>query len=107
MSPPIVRLSGFTNAIEDFRRVMSDAGLTHSGEIHSDSKLHRFKADGDDHRNSWYLLHAGAPSAGAFGCWKRGIKQTWCERNGSLSQAEIQRIRQKIQDAEAKAKKET
>ena len=63
---------------EAFRRVMSDAGLTYNGEIYTDGKLHRFKANGDSGRNSWFVFRLGSPAAGAFGCWKRDIKQTWC-----------------------------
>jgi putative DNA primase/helicase len=99
--------ASLANAIEDFRRAMSDGGLMHTGEIYADGKLHRFKADGDHTRNSWYVVHAGPPAAGAFGCWKRDIKERWCERSGNFSQAELQRIRQQIKEAESKGKKET
>src|SRR5204862_2253947 len=44
---------------------------------------------------------------GAFGCWKRGVKEKWCERNGSLSQLELQRARQQWDEAESKLKAET
>ncbi|HEY5505075.1 MAG TPA: toprim domain-containing protein, partial [Sedimentisphaerales bacterium] len=27
--------------------------------------------------NGWYVLHADDPAAGNFGCWKRGISETW------------------------------
>jgi len=87
-------------ASEVFRLAMSAVGLAHTGEIYCDGKLHRFKADGDHACNSWYVLHAGPPAAGAFGCWKRGIKETWCERNGSLSQAERQDVHRRWRDAE-------
>jgi putative DNA primase/helicase len=99
--------ASFTKAIEVFRRAMSEAGLIHTVEIYADGKLHRFKADGDHARNSWYVVHAGPRAAGAFGCWKRDIKETWCERRGNFSQAELQRIRQQIKEAESKGKKET
>ena len=93
-------------ASEEFRRAMSAAGLVQAGEIYPDGKLHRFNVEGDDHRNSWYVLYSGPPAAGAFGCWKRDVKQTWCERNGNLSQAETQRIRRTWEEANAKLKKE-
>src|SRR5207244_5947427 len=94
------------DAPEVFRAAMSAAGIDYTGQIYADGKLHRFKA-GDDHaRNSWYVLNAGPPAAGAFGCWKRGLKESWCERNRSLSQAESQRARQQRQEADAKRKAE-
>ncbi|MCX7827386.1 MAG: hypothetical protein N2689_17790, partial [Verrucomicrobiae bacterium] len=65
------------NLIEAFRDAMRRAGLDHGGVVIADGKLHRFRA-GDDHRaNSWYVLHADEPAAGAFGCWKRDIKGKW------------------------------
>ena len=77
-----------STATEAFRSAMSNAGLTYTGEIYADGKLHRFKAEGDNARNSWFVFHSDPPAAGAFGCWKRGAKEKWCERNGNLSQAQ-------------------
>ena len=67
-------------ALQHFYIALRAAGLDYPGEIIADSKLHRFKAADDYERNSWYVIHAGSPIAGAFGCWKRGIKETWCEK---------------------------
>lgn len=67
------------SADEQLLAAMHAAGLDHAGEVVADGKLHRFKAAGDHQRNSWYVLHAGPPSAGAFGCWKHGFKETWCD----------------------------
>src|SRR6266481_5202514 len=93
-------------AAEDFRHAMSSAGLAYTGEIYTDGRLRRFKAEGDHAKNSWCVLYAGPPAAGAFGCWKRGLKQTWCERNGNLSLAESQQIRKRLEQAEATLKAE-
>ena len=84
-----------TTATEAFRGVMSNTGLDYHGEIYADGKLHRFKASGDHSKNSWYVLYPGFPVAGAYGCWKRGIKETWCERRGSLTQSEWQNVRER------------
>jgi putative DNA primase/helicase len=92
---------------ESFRAAMSAHGIKYSGEIYFDGRLHRFKANGDNARNSWYVLYNGSIAVGAFGCWKRGIKESWCERNGSLSLADSQRLRARRQEAEAKLKAET
>jgi len=96
-----------SNAPEMFRIAMTTVGIELAGQIYADGKLHRFKADGDDARNSWYVLYAGPPAAGAFGCWKRNFKQTWCERNGRLSPEDSQRIRQRWREAKATLKAET
>lgn len=88
------------NAPESFRAAMRAAGLDYAGPLVADGRLHRVKVEGDKSRNSWFVLHVGPPAAGAFGCWKRGIKETWSERDGSLSQAEWKEVRRRWQDAE-------
>jgi len=64
------------NTIENFRAVLHAKGIAYAGPIHPDGKLHRFKAEGDRAKNSWYVFHPAtgtAPSIAVFGCWKRGI----------------------------------
>ena len=65
---------------EAFRDAIVASGLTPPKQIVPDSKLHRFstngKNKGDD--SGWYILHPDPPVAGAFGCWRSDIKQTWC-----------------------------
>lgn len=62
-----------------FKQAMSKAGIEPPGGIIADGTLHRFTVQGDRARseNGWYLLHIDDPAAGAFGCWKRGISETW------------------------------
>jgi putative DNA primase/helicase len=95
-----------SQAGEDFRGAMAAAQIIWDGQIVADGKLRHFKVEGDHAQNSCYVLYAGPPAAGTFGCWKRDIKQTWCERNGSLSQAEWQCVRKRWQDAGKKLKAE-
>lgn len=69
--------------INEFRQAMRKAGIEPPAEIVLDGMLHRFHVHGDrrgDH-NGWYILHTDTPIAGAFGCWKRGIQQTWSSAN--------------------------
>jgi putative DNA primase/helicase len=63
-----------------FIEAMQNAGIEPPAEIIADGALHRFTVAGDKARsdNGWYVLHTDEPSAGAFGCWKRGISETWC-----------------------------
>ena len=86
---------------DSFRVAMHAAGLDYAGPVHADGKLHRFKADGDKARNSWYVLHAGPPAAGAFGCWKRGFKENWHGGRADLSQAQWEVVRRQWREAEA------
>src|SRR5438093_8893156 len=83
------------SATDSFRAALRRAGLDYVGLLVADGRLRRFKATGDRERNSWFVLHAGPPSAGAFGCWRRGVKEVWCERNGELSQGEWNAVRQR------------
>lgn len=83
---------------------MTAAGIEYCGPILPDGKLHRFKANRDHHRNSWYILFLGPPPAGAFGCWKHGIKETWHDKSHTSSQLELQRIRKQQRESKAKLK---
>ena len=85
---------------DSFHAAMRDAGLDYAGPLVADGNLHRFKTVGDKMRNSWFVLHAGPPAAGAFGCWKRGFTEKWCERSGQLSPAERADVRRRWQEAE-------
>jgi putative DNA primase/helicase len=91
-----------SDALESFRATMSAAGIEYTGEICCDGRLHRFKAGDDRTRNSFYVLYEGPPVAGTFGCWKRGLKETWCEHNDGLSQADRHRVRDRWHEAKAK-----
>jgi putative DNA primase/helicase len=86
---------------------MRRGGLDYSGPILDDGKLHKhIKAEGDKRGNSWYVLHAGPPMVGVFGCWKRGIKETWCEREaGKMSQAQWSEVRRRWHEAEQESKR--
>jgi phage/plasmid primase-like uncharacterized protein len=66
--------SAFSTAIEA-------AGLTLPAEIISDGRLHRFATNGrHDDTAGWYVLHSDGLAAGAFGCWRTGVNETWCAR---------------------------
>lgn len=65
---------------ELFRAEMARHELEYVGQIYADGKIHRIKCAGDKARDSWYVLHAGPPRAGAYGSWRLGVKETWCEK---------------------------
>jgi putative DNA primase/helicase len=67
------------NLIDSFKQTMQNAGIEPPAEIIADSALHRFTVAGDRARsdNGWYVFHADDPATGNFGCWKRGISETW------------------------------
>jgi putative DNA primase/helicase len=65
--------------MEAFKQSMQKSGIESPAEIIPDGVLHRFTVSGDKalSENGWYVLYADEPAAGAFGCWKRGISETW------------------------------
>ncbi len=95
------------NAIDSFRSALRAAGLDYAGPVLADGKLHRFRAGEDREPNSWYVLHDGPLMAAAFGCWKRGIKETWCERDVRfMPPREQQRVREQWQRADEQRKQD-
>jgi putative DNA primase/helicase len=94
-----------TTITERFLLVMRAAGLDFAGPIVADGQLHRFKAVGDHEKNSWYVLFGNSPVAGVFGCWKRGIKELWCDRTAKLSKAKLNEVRGRWQEAERERKR--
>lgn len=65
--------------IEDFRAAIESVGITPPNQIVADGKLRRFSTSGEKGDDSgWYVFHGDGIPAGAFGCWRSDIKQTWC-----------------------------
>ncbi len=94
------------NFSDDFRSQMVQAGLDYTKPIINDGKIHRFKSAGDHGKNCWYLLYPGSPSVGVFGCWKRGIKETWCDRSRKLSQDDWTEVRRQWKEAQLAQERE-
>ena len=67
------------NIEESFKQAMQRAGIETDASILADGNLHRLHVAGDrsGSKNGWYILHADDPAAGQFGCFKRGISETW------------------------------
>ena len=61
----------------------TSTGLEFRDDIFADGDIHRCHVEGDKlgSKNGWYVLHGGNIPAGAFGCFKRGITETWGSRN--------------------------
>ena len=89
----------------DFLSAINAAGLKFQGPIIADGVLHRFKGDGDRNPNSFYALHLDGIAAGHFGCFKRGIKETWCAA-GSAELSEAQRAERDRKWNEQQAERE-
>ena len=69
-----------TDPIEHFRFAIAAAGLEAPDCINPDGAIHRFSTNGKRSDDSgWYMLLTDGVAAGAFGCWREGLTQTWCE----------------------------
>jgi putative DNA primase/helicase len=67
---------------DEFRQAIEQAGLHPPSVIYDDGKLHRFASNGDkDDDAGWYTLFTDGLPAGAFGCWRTGLKETWCSKS--------------------------
>jgi putative DNA primase/helicase len=70
-----------TNALDvgtEFCGAIRAAGLDAPEAVEADGRLHRFASNGkrgDD--AGWYVLFGDGIPAGAFGCWRSGIRGTW------------------------------
>ena len=76
-----------------FEAAMRAAGLDPAKSIIPDGKLHRlrWRNERKGPPDGFYVLHLDSPRpAGAFGCWKRGVKETWTARGGPMN-AEVRR----------------
>ncbi|WP_082606788.1 DUF3987 domain-containing protein [Acidovorax sp. Root275] len=70
-------------ASEQFQQAIAGAGLPVPEVIHGDGTLYRFSTNGKRmDQSGWYVLHDdGDVPAGAFGCWRSGLSQTWCSKD--------------------------
>ncbi len=67
-----------TEISDQFRSAIMSAGLNPPEHIVADGLLHRFGTNGKSSDTSgWYCLHGDGLAAGAFGCWRSDISETW------------------------------
>jgi putative DNA primase/helicase len=95
--------------IDDFKHALNSAGISCKDNIIADGQLHRFHIEGDKSgkKNGWYVFYSGNIPAGAYGCWKRGINETWCAvHQKSLSVFERQLFQANIHKAKCLQDKE-
>lgn len=70
---------------EAFRSAIASRGITPPSGIIPDGKIHRYASNGDrDDDAGWYVFYSNDPPAGAFGCWRSGVSETWCARHPAM-----------------------
>lgn len=87
------------DVIDQFRRAMLASGLEPPDQIAADGTRQRWRVAGDraGSKNGWLVLYADGLPAGAFGCWKRGISETWRADIGrELSADEQAAVRERL-----------
>lgn len=92
-----------------FEAAMASYGITTKTKLQGDGRRHRFDVDGDPKgsRNGWYILHLDNRPAGAFGCWKRGVNETWKANGGpGLSDMELAQLRAEIERERVRREKQ-
>ena len=71
---------------ESFRHAI-EAGTAVTRHI-PDGKIHRFQTNGHaNDRSGWYVLHEDGVPAGAFGCFRSDIHETWSAQHTSTMTA--------------------
>lgn len=85
--------------IEAFTAKFEAVGLPPPLHIIANGEIQRFSTNGKPRNtDGWYCLFLDGIAAGAFGCWRTGIKETWCARNPQrLTEAERSAYRQRIE----------
>lgn len=71
--------------VDQFQSAIAAAGLPPPEVIQGDGQLRRYSTNGKrGDQSGWFVLHDdGDMAAGAFGCWRTGIQQTWCNKDVS------------------------
>jgi putative DNA primase/helicase len=83
---------------EQFRCAIEQAGLPTPIEVIADGRIHRFPTNHScDDKAGWYLLFADGIPAGAFGCWRSGVHETWSAASGNtMTEEESASHRQRL-----------
>lgn len=98
------------NPIQSFIQAMQEAGIGPSNII-EDGKLHRFTVSGDKAKSDtcWYVFFPDVDlPAGSYGCWKRGISETWCGKvTRTLTAEEKRAYAKRMEEARQQREAET
>ena len=94
--------------IEQFSDAIRSAGLPPPDTIIDDGAIHRFSTNGKPSDDSgWYSLHTDGIPAGIFGCFRSGLRSTWCAKSDStMTDAEREANRQGIEAMQAQREAE-
>lgn len=91
----------------EFRQAIEKAGITPPAQIVADGELYRFASNGKrDDLSGWYVFYDDGLPAGAFGCWRAGVRETWCAvADEKMTFEEREQQRKRLLQARAKREK--
>jgi len=87
---------------DGFKNAILSAGLVADVVIYPDGQIHRFKAEGDKNKDSWYVFYG---DGGAFGNWRTALRETWFR--GDLEDGRRREISKEILAAHKAAREKT
>lgn len=98
----------YRDHIDEFRDAIARDGITPPERIIPDGKIHRFPTSSRPRDDAgWYVFYPDGIPAGAYGCFRAGLKGKWCSKNPSLlTPAEREEYRRRIEDAQNQAELE-
>ena len=84
---------------DGFRDAIAATGITPPLVIIADGKIHRWSVSGKrNDKTGWYIFHEDGIPAGAYGCWRAGISETWCAGTPqTMSETERAAYRQRME----------
>jgi putative DNA primase/helicase len=102
----VLQNSTLGDAQYQFREAIRSAGIPAPERLIADGQLHRFSTGKRRDSNGWYVLFLDHIPAGVFGCWKRGIKQTWSARGkSSLTSQQRRNVSRQLAKARIQSQK--
>ena len=92
-------MSAAADPVAEFQAAMATHGIVTKQKLIADGNLHRVHVEGDrkGSRNGFYVLHLDDHPAGAFGCYKRGVNETWKANGAALSDFDHAALMRKIE----------
>lgn len=90
--------------LDSLRSSMIAAGVSPPDEIQADGRIHRFSTNGRRGDTAgWYVVFCDDITAGAFGDYRIGITQNWCEKKSNeMTPEERRAFAQKMEEAKKK-----
>ena len=103
-----ILMASAEDPIAAFHAAMAQRGIALKGMPIGDGNLHRFDVEGDrkGSKSGYYTLHLDGLPAGVFGCWRRGIRETWKANGAPLSDFDLAKLMRLVEAERKKRERE-